>query len=114
MLRLAFLGIDHPHGAHWRQQLANFAVEAQTNQNQATSTTTFTSTAKTVPVGLVMSVTPQIGESGAVSLTVRPTISRRLRDVVDPNPDLAKANVQNLVPEIQVRRCAVGHTWRRW
>jgi general secretion pathway protein D len=83
--------------------LVYFAVEAQTNQNQATSTTTFTSTAKTVPVGLVMSVTPQIGESGAVSLTVRPTISRRLRDVLDPNPDLAKANVQNLVPEIQVR-----------
>ena len=83
--------------------LVYFQVEAQTNQNQATSTTTFTSTAKTVPVGLVMSVTPQIGETGAVSLTVRPTISRRLRDVLDPNPDLAKANVQNFVPEIQVR-----------
>lgn len=83
--------------------LVYFAIEAQTNQNQATSTTTFTSTAKTVPVGLVMSVTPQIGESGSVSLTVRPTISRRLRDVIDPNPDLARANVQNLVPEIQVR-----------
>ncbi len=83
--------------------LVYFSVEAQTNQNQTTSTTTFTSTAKTVPVGLVMSVTPQIGESGAVSLTVRPTISRRLRDVFDPNPDLAKANVRNPVPEIQVR-----------
>ncbi len=83
--------------------LVYFTVEAQTNQNQTTSTTTFTSTAKTVPVGLVMSVTPQIGDSGAVSLTVRPTISRRLRDVLDPNPDLAKANVQNPVPEIQVR-----------
>jgi predicted dehydrogenase len=29
MLRLAFLGIDHPHGAHWRQQLANFADQAE-------------------------------------------------------------------------------------
>src|SRR5882724_5639018 len=29
MLRLAFLGIDHPHGAHWRQQLANFSSEAE-------------------------------------------------------------------------------------
>jgi predicted dehydrogenase len=27
-LRLAFLGIDHPHGAHWRQQLENFAEQA--------------------------------------------------------------------------------------
>jgi predicted dehydrogenase len=29
MLRLAFLGIDHPHGAHWRQQLANFKDQAE-------------------------------------------------------------------------------------
>src|SRR6188472_758194 len=29
MVRLAFLGVDHPHGAHWRQQLANFADEAE-------------------------------------------------------------------------------------
>ena len=29
MLRLAFLGIDHPHGAHWRQQLANFSDQAE-------------------------------------------------------------------------------------
>lgn len=28
-LRLAFLGIDHPHGAHWRQMLGNFAGEAE-------------------------------------------------------------------------------------
>ena len=28
-LRLAFLGIDHPHGAHWRQQLANFGGEVE-------------------------------------------------------------------------------------
>ena len=24
MLRLAFVGVDHPHGAHWRQTLGNF------------------------------------------------------------------------------------------
>ena len=28
-LRLAFLGIDHPHGAHWRQMLGNFAGEVE-------------------------------------------------------------------------------------
>jgi predicted dehydrogenase len=28
-IRLAFLGIDHPHGAHWRQALTNFAGEAE-------------------------------------------------------------------------------------
>ena len=28
-IRLAFVGVDHPHGAHWRQQLANVAEQAQ-------------------------------------------------------------------------------------
>ena len=64
---------------------------------------TFDTTARTVPVGLVMSVTPQISEDGMVSMTIRPTISRVVRFVNDPNPDLALAKVTNPVPEIQVR-----------
>lgn len=28
-LRLAFLGIDHPHGAHWRQLLASFSPDVE-------------------------------------------------------------------------------------
>ena len=57
----------------------------------------------TVPVGLVMNVTPFIGADGAVMLNVRPTLSRILGFVDDPNPELALANVRNGVPEIQVR-----------
>jgi len=57
----------------------------------------------TVPVGLVMSVTPYIGADGTVILNVRPTISRILGFVNDPNPELAAARVTNGVPEIQVR-----------
>jgi general secretion pathway protein D len=66
---------------------------------------------KTVPVGLVMSVLPQVTESGTVNLTVRPTISRVIKFVPDPNPSL-KFNadgdpllnaVQNLIPQIEVR-----------
>jgi len=57
----------------------------------------------TVPVGLVMNVTPQISASGSVMLNVRPTLSRILGFVNDPNPELALANVRNGVPEIQVR-----------
>jgi len=57
----------------------------------------------TVPVGLVMNVTPQISEQGNVILNVRPTLSRILGFVNDPNPELAQANVRNGVPEIQVR-----------
>jgi len=64
---------------------------------------TFTSEIHTVPVGLVMSVTPQIGNSGFVSLSIRPTISRITGFAVDPAPKLAGADFDNLIPEIQVR-----------
>jgi len=57
----------------------------------------------TVPVGLVMNVTPYIDEADEVMLNVRPTLSRILGFVDDPNPELASANVRNSVPEIQVR-----------
>ena len=64
---------------------------------------TFTSELHTVPVGLVMSVTPQISEGGFVSINIRPTISRITGFAVDPAPRLAGADFDNLVPEIQVR-----------
>lgn len=57
----------------------------------------------TVPVGLVMNVTPYIDKAGGVMLNVRPTLSRIIGFVDDPNPELAAADVRNSVPEIQVR-----------
>jgi len=88
----------------------NIEAETTTSANVA-AITTFTSTAKTVPVGLVMSVLPQVTESGTVNLTVRPTISRVTRFVSDPNPSLQLDSagnplpnpIENLIPEIQVR-----------
>lgn len=64
---------------------------------------TFTSEIHTIPVGLVMSVTPQISSSGYVSLNIRPTISRVTGFAVDPAPRLANVEFDNLIPEIQVR-----------
>jgi len=67
---------------------------------------TTNTTAKTVAVGVVMSVTPQINEDGRVILTVRPTITRlnpRQPFVNDPNPSLAAAGVTNPVPQVQTR-----------
>ena len=66
---------------------------------------TFTTTADTVPVGVIMSLTPQINENGQVTLTVRPTISRVLSFVNDPNPALAAATppIISPVPQIQTR-----------
>lgn len=81
-----------------------FDVQAQTSQAvNAGTLTTATTTARTVAVGMVMGVTPQINQDGRVSITVRPTISRVTRFVEDPNPLLAAAGVRNQVPEIQTR-----------
>ncbi|MEE9533770.1 MAG: secretin N-terminal domain-containing protein [Acidimicrobiia bacterium] len=63
---------------------------------------TSTTTAKSVSVGLVMSVTPQISDTDEITLLVRPTISRVLRSIPDPNPSLV-GGTQNLIPEIAVR-----------
>ncbi len=62
--------------------------------------TSVDTTAKTVPIGIVMTVTPQIDANGTVILVVRPTISRFIRSVNDPNPQLT---IVNAVPQIAVR-----------
>ena len=65
----------------------------------------YTSVVKTVPVGFVMSVTPQISENGEVILNVRPVISRVTREIIDPNPVLRQADppIINKIPVIQTR-----------
>ena len=87
--------------------LVYFSVQSQQALLSSSGSTlqpaTFTTTAHTVPVGIVMSVLPQINENGMVSLTVRPTISRQVGSVDDPNPDLKTGGVKNSIPVIQVR-----------
>ncbi|MBK8162577.1 MAG: pilus (MSHA type) biogenesis protein MshL [Gammaproteobacteria bacterium] len=82
-----------------------FTVEQETTDATDTSLarTTYTSTIHTVPVGMVMSVTPQINGSDTVSISVRPTISRITGFATDPVPRLLGADFDNLVPQIQVR-----------
>lgn len=63
----------------------------------------YTSEIRTVPVGVVMSVTPQIADNAMVSLNVRPTISRITSYKIDPALRLSGSEVDNLIPEIQVR-----------
>jgi len=71
---------------------------------------TTNTTAKTVAVGVVMGVIPQVNDDGRVQLTVRPTITRLNPNqpfVNDPNPSLCTATqstcIQNRVPQVQVR-----------
>jgi general secretion pathway protein D len=64
---------------------------------------TYSSTANTVPVGFVMNVMPQIDDNGAVTINMRPTISRVIDYVNDPDPALATAGTVSRIPEIQTR-----------
>jgi MSHA biogenesis protein MshL len=59
-----------------------------------------TTTPQTVPVGLVMTVTPQISGDSSVTFNVRPTISSVVRTELDPNPSLT---IENRIPVIRVR-----------
>ena len=95
--------------------LVYFTVQANTTSAaNSPSQTTFTTTVNSVPVGFIMSVVPQISASDAVLLDVRPTISRKLTDVTDPNPALANPcgvgvsncstpAISSLIPVIQTR-----------
>jgi general secretion pathway protein D len=83
------------------ENVVYFEVDSNTTTpSNAPSVTTFSTTAKSVSVGVVMSVTPQISATDEITLTVRPTISRVTGFALDPNPDL---EIENPVPEIAVR-----------
>lgn len=88
--------------------LVYFTIEAQVAAGNANSNSlvAYTTTPHTIPVGVVMSMTPQISDSGGVTLNIRPTISRKVGEVQDPNPSLSQGvgrSVVSTIPEIQVR-----------
>jgi len=80
----------------------NVKADTTTTANVGT-TTTYTTTPQSVSVGLVVSVTPQISDTDTVTLNVRPTITSVAREVPDPNPELKKNGINNLVPVIRTR-----------
>ena len=93
-----------------------FVTQAQftttTNASGASITTNpvYTSTPRTVPVGLVMTVQPAIDPAGnLVTMTLRPTISRVVGQVNDPSINLNAAvagvssPVQSQIPVLAVR-----------
>lgn len=86
------------------ENIVYFKIDAETTPGATNRdpVTTVDTTAETVPVGIVMSVTPQISATGDISLNVRPTISRITRFVNDPNPNIP-AGQSNPVPQIQIR-----------
>ena len=88
--------------------LVYFTIQSQISQSSSTNGANLqavTTTANTVPVGLVMAVTAQINSQKRVNLNVRPTVSKVLRYIEDPNPQLGSGNTRivSSIPEIQVR-----------
>lgn len=69
----------------------------------AATPATYTTVINTVPVGFLMTVTPQISGHGEVILNLRPTISRITSFATDPSPALATAGVVNRIPVVQSR-----------
>jgi general secretion pathway protein D len=83
--------------------LVYFTTEVQTTENNNQIRQMVTTQVNTVPVGLVMSVTPQISENDEIILNIRPTVSRVIDFKADPNPTLAQAGTTNKIPQIAVR-----------
>ena len=91
------------------ENIVYFEIESDTTQtSDAPTLTTFDTTARTVPVGFIMTITPQISASDTVTLDIRPTISRVTDFVQDPNPQLVVngQQIDNLVPQIATREIA--------
>lgn len=81
----------------------SLSVDIERGDEDSADIIIYESRINTLPVGLVMSVTPYINEYDSVTLNVRPTISRVVGQVRDPSPALAEANVISEVPIVQVR-----------
>ena len=71
--------------------------------NNAAAIATYTTTPQTVSVGFFMSITPQISDTGTITLSVRPSLSSVEKFVQDPNPALQAGNITNNVPQIRTR-----------
>ena len=94
-----------------------FTIQGTTVPGTINSSTvsTFTTTPNVVAVGFIMNVTPQISDGESVLLNVRPSISRIVGNVADPNPSLAApcgaagagqpgcASITSNIPIIQTR-----------
>jgi general secretion pathway protein D len=75
----------------------------QSSQSQTANAGTLlsvTTTAVTVPVGFVMNVTPQISADDTILLNVKPSTTRFVKFVNDPNPLLT---IANQVPQLRMR-----------
>jgi general secretion pathway protein D len=89
---------------------AQFPTTVNSNGVAVNGTPVFSSTPRTVPVGLIMTVQPSINpKNNRITMTLRPTISRVIDRVADPSIGLNAANagvtgaVDSKIPVLAVR-----------
>ena len=85
--------------------LVYFNVQASQTTTGANGTqilSAVTTTPVTVPVGFVMNVTPQISDDDTILLNVKPSTTRLIKFVTDPNPSIPPG-IPNLVPQLRMR-----------
>jgi general secretion pathway protein D len=90
-----------------------FLITQQISQGVGVGSTNLQATttqARTVPIGLVMALTPQITENGLVNLNVRPTVTSQVGEALDPNPALLpsplapdQTPLKNAIPVVEIR-----------
>jgi general secretion pathway protein D len=95
------------------ESVVYFTVSSNTSQAQTTSLTTFTTTAQSIDVGIVLNVTPQISDIDAVLLNIKPSVTAVTNFVDDPNPSLRNPcgnvptcnipPITNKVPQVATR-----------
>ncbi len=87
------------------EEFVYFKVKSDVSAGSITSNAlkAFTTTPQSVSIGFFMSLTAQISDHDTVTLSIRPSISSISDLKQDPNPDLASANIKNLVPQIRTR-----------
>jgi general secretion pathway protein D len=83
------------------ENVVYFNVSSQVSQAaNAGQLQSISTTPQTVPVGIILNITPQISDTDSILLNVKPSISRIQKFVSDPNPLLT---VPNQIPQIVVR-----------
>ena len=68
-----------------------FTSEVRTETNETSVERNVQTKLHTVPVGLILLVTPSVAADDEIILKVRPTVTRESGFAVDPNPELAAA-----------------------
>lgn len=85
------------------ENVVYFEVESEVTQGDSgAAQKSFTTTAKTVPIGVLINVQPAIDlDLKRVSMAIRPTITNITDSIPDPNPDLGE--IENNVPQVNVQ-----------